>query len=205
MVAAHRNHERRGFSGCRRRLPLSFIQTSPRNRYVALALVTGARSAWERQGGRPRSISCSARACSAPIPSGENVWWPRARRRRKPRSSRARSEASDEPTPAPSGRHWAWADLMRRVFDIDVLACPRCGRRLRLMATVEDPGAIRAILAAVAGSPELVERARPFTASPDPGPALRSAPEHYLPPPAARRSPPERRRTGHDGVWRRSP
>jgi len=81
------------------------------------------------------------------------------------------SEASDEPTPAPSGRHWAWADLMRRAFDIDVLACPRCGRRLRLMATVEDPGAIRAILAAVAGSRELVERARPFTASPDPGPS----------------------------------
>src|SRR5437879_10713805 len=58
--------------------------------------------------------------------------------------------------------------------DIDVLACPRCGRRLRLMATVEDPGAIRAILAAVARSRELVERARPFTASPDPGHPPRS-------------------------------
>jgi uncharacterized protein YbaR (Trm112 family) len=29
---------------------------------------------------------------------------------------------------------------MRRAFDIDVLACPRCGGRLRLIATVEDPG-----------------------------------------------------------------
>jgi uncharacterized protein YbaR (Trm112 family) len=60
---------------------------------------------------------------------------------------------------------------MRRAFEIDVLACPRCGGRLRLMATVEDPGAIRAILAAVARSRELAERAPPFSGSPDPGPA----------------------------------
>jgi hypothetical protein len=42
-------------------------------------------------------------------------------------------EATDESTPVV--RHWAWADLMRRAFDIDVLACPRCGGRLRLIAT----------------------------------------------------------------------
>jgi uncharacterized protein YbaR (Trm112 family) len=65
---------------------------------------------------------------------------------------------------APTSRHWAWADLMRRAFDIDVLACPRCGGRLRLMATVEDPDAIRAILAAVAVSRELTDRAPPFGA-----------------------------------------
>jgi hypothetical protein len=58
--------------------------------------------------------------------------------------------ANDEPTAAPPTRHWAWAHLMRRAFGIDVLACPRCGGRLRLIATVEDPEAIRAILAALA-------------------------------------------------------
>jgi uncharacterized protein YbaR (Trm112 family) len=36
---------------------------------------------------------------------------------------------------------------MRRVFDLDVLACPRCGGRLRVVATVRDPRAVRAILA----------------------------------------------------------
>ena len=35
---------------------------------------------------------------------------------------------------------------------VDVLACPRCGGRLRLLATADDPDAIRAILAAVAAS-----------------------------------------------------
>jgi hypothetical protein len=39
-------------------------------------------------------------------------------------------------------RRWAWAALMGRAFDLDVLACPRCGGRLRLIATVEDSEAI---------------------------------------------------------------
>jgi hypothetical protein len=45
-------------------------------------------------------------------------------------------------------RHWAWAALMRRAFEVDVLECPRCGGRLRLIATVQDSEAIGAILAA---------------------------------------------------------
>ena len=48
-----------------------------------------------------------------------------------------------------------------------MLACPRCGGRLRLIATVEDPDAIRAILAAVAASRALADRAPPFAASLD--------------------------------------
>ena len=41
---------------------------------------------------------------------------------------------------------------MRRVFDLDVLACPRCGGRLRVLATVQDPLAVQAILAHLARS-----------------------------------------------------
>jgi len=59
---------------------------------------------------------------------------------------------------------------MRRAFDIDVLACPRCGGRLRLIATVEDPEAIRAILAALAESRELAGRAPPGAAAQPPSP-----------------------------------
>ena len=43
-------------------------------------------------------------------------------------------------------RGWRWADLMRRVFHTDVLACPRCGGRLRLMAVLKASEAGRAHL-----------------------------------------------------------
>jgi hypothetical protein len=39
---------------------------------------------------------------------------------------------------------------MRRVFDLDALACPRCGGRLRVIAIVQDPAVVRPILTHVA-------------------------------------------------------
>jgi len=56
------------------------------------------------------------------------------------------------PSPPPPARKrpqaaWAWADLMRRVFPIDVLACAGCGGRLRFIATIEDPPIVTKILA----------------------------------------------------------
>jgi uncharacterized protein YbaR (Trm112 family) len=48
----------------------------------------------------------------------------------------------------PHSRNAPWAGLMRRAFAIDVLACPRCGGRMRVISTVEDPVALRQILAA---------------------------------------------------------
>jgi len=56
--------------------------------------------------------------------------------------------AGSEDTQAKSGsRAWSWAALMHRAFAIDVLACPRCGGRLRLIATLHDPAVIRTLLA----------------------------------------------------------
>lgn len=69
------------------------------------------------------------------------------------------------PTDAPrTPRYWAWADLMRRAFDIDVLACPRCGGRMRLLATIEDPRVMRQILAHL-GLPTEVPRSPPVRAA----------------------------------------
>ena len=82
-----------------------------------------------------------------------------------PAAASASADANDAPPAAPPSRHWAWAELMRRAFDIDVLACPRCGGRLRLIATVEAPDAVRAILASLALSEEGADRAPPFAPS----------------------------------------
>lgn len=72
---------------------------------------------------------------------------------------------SDAAVPGPAGRRWA--DLMRRAFDVDVLACPRCGGRLGLLALLE-PGAITARILRHLGLPAEVPPARPARAPPLP-------------------------------------
>ena len=51
------------------------------------------------------------------------------------------------PAPAAPRGAWTWAALMHRVFALDVLACPRCGGRLRVIAIVQDPAVVRTLLA----------------------------------------------------------
>ena len=43
-------------------------------------------------------------------------------------------------------RRLAWADLLKRVWQADVLSCPKCGGRMRLIAVVQDPGVVEKIL-----------------------------------------------------------
>ena len=56
-------------------------------------------------------------------------------------------ELEARPRAAVPTHAWTWAALMHRVFDLDVLACPRCGGRLRVIATIQDPAVARTILA----------------------------------------------------------
>jgi len=39
-----------------------------------------------------------------------------------------------------------WATLLRRSFETDVLDCPRCGGRLRVLGEVSEPEAVRLVL-----------------------------------------------------------
>jgi hypothetical protein len=39
-----------------------------------------------------------------------------------------------------------WASLLRRSFDVDVLACPSCGGRLRVLGEVTAPAIVRLVL-----------------------------------------------------------
>ena len=56
---------------------------------------------------------------------------------------------------------------MQRSFGFDVLACPRCGGRLRLIALIEAAAVVRRILAHL-GLPTEVPVARPSRAPPIP-------------------------------------
>jgi hypothetical protein len=68
-------------------------------------------------------LGCPAKA---PVPLSEN------------------RHAESEPKMRP--RNYSWAQLMRRVWDIDVLECPRCGGRMRVLCAINAPAAIRKIL-----------------------------------------------------------
>jgi hypothetical protein len=39
-----------------------------------------------------------------------------------------------------------WASLLRRTFQVDVLACAHCGGRLRVLSVISEPAPVRRIL-----------------------------------------------------------
>ena len=61
-------------------------------------------------------------------------------------TSRGACPGEEEPSIPRRPRNYSWAELMRRVFEIDVLECPRCRGRMRILAAIVTPEAIRAIL-----------------------------------------------------------
>jgi hypothetical protein len=72
----------------------------------------------------------------------------------------SRDWACTEPRPR---RRLTWAELMRRVFSLDVLECPVCQGPMKIIAEITQPEVIERFLAALdlpTKHPE-IERARP--------------------------------------------
>ncbi|MFO6056221.1 transposase, partial [Pseudomonas aeruginosa] len=60
----------------------------------------------------------------------------------------ADASANDAPrSPEEKRRSMSWAQRLKRVFSIDITACAHCGGAVRIVASIEEPTAIRAILA----------------------------------------------------------
>nr|BBI40735.1 IS91 family transposase [Pseudomonas sp.] len=58
------------------------------------------------------------------------------------------ASAHDEPrSPEQKRRAMSWAQRLKRVFSIDITTCAHCGGAVRIVASIEEPTAIRAILA----------------------------------------------------------
>jgi len=91
-----------------------------------------------------------------------------------------------QPTPAPepaadrrsrgcvqaATRYIPWADLLRRVYDLDSLLCPRCAARLRFISVILDQDVARRILDSLGlpSKPPVIARARAPTLFDDPPP-----------------------------------
>jgi hypothetical protein len=67
----------------------------------------------------------------------------------------------------PSRGSYQWAELMRRTFGLDVLACARCGGRLRLVALIDHASVVQRILRRL-GLPTELPEPQPARAPPRP-------------------------------------
>ena len=73
---------------------------------------------------------------------------------------RAQSAKADARTPAERRSAMRWAQRLKRVFGIDVQTCAGCGGTMRIIACIEDPVVIKAILAHLAGKARPVHAPR---------------------------------------------
>jgi hypothetical protein len=117
----------------------------------------------ERHGGRcsdPEPSHAPPRAEGAPHPRSSALPGSEVAGARKPGQDRVPTEDSPSSSDARVAnttaaanldpgrpRRLAWADLLRRVFAIDVLECPRCRGPMRILAAIHPPGTPQAILA----------------------------------------------------------
>jgi hypothetical protein len=69
----------------------------------------------------------------------------------------------EDPQLPPRARRLSWAELMRRIFAVDVLECPRCRGRMRIVAAIDQPEVIAKILTHL-GLPARAPPARPARA-----------------------------------------
>jgi hypothetical protein len=74
------------------------------------------------------------------------------RKRIGPRPAKPQEPAKADDEPAPQrkrGGYRPWAELLRRTFAIDVLECPTCKGRMKLVAMLTEPRSIARFLAAL--------------------------------------------------------
>jgi hypothetical protein len=71
---------------------------------------------------------------------------PSGRGKRSATDARSSGSTQDHRSPDERRRAMSWAQRLMRVFGIDATTCVRCGGSVRIVAAVEDPTAIRAIL-----------------------------------------------------------
>jgi hypothetical protein len=112
----------------------------------------------------PLSLLCRL-ATSVPPPRFHTVKYAgvlapasRWRSRLAPQPPQA-AAASDEPgRPDHAGGYRPWAELLARTFAVDVLACPTCQGRMKLLALVKGPASISRYLATVGEATEVPRR-----------------------------------------------
>jgi hypothetical protein len=61
-------------------------------------------------------------------------------------AGRGKHTGATERSPTERHRAMTWAQRLKRVFRIDIESCERCGGKVRIIASIEDPQVIGKIL-----------------------------------------------------------
>jgi hypothetical protein len=93
---------------------------------------------------RPRAHLLTYHGVLAPAAQWRDWIVPARPRSPSPAPSQALAERALRPDH--SSKRPTWAELLKRVFEIDVLACPWCGGKRELIALVNDGAVVRRIL-----------------------------------------------------------
>jgi hypothetical protein len=78
-----------------------------------------------------------------------------------PTSDAGKAVESGERSAVDRQRFLSWAQRLKRVFAIDIEMCRRCGGKLKVIASVEDPPVIERILEHLDGDGEPADPAHP--------------------------------------------
>ncbi|PYS30938.1 MAG: IS91 family transposase [Acidobacteria bacterium] len=130
---------------------LAALVPAPRVHLVRFHGILGPAAAW-----RPLIIPTAAASTESAAAKGNSIVLPES-------VDAATAECAEQKSAVQRCRNYSWAQLMKRVFAIDVLQCDRCGGVMRIIATIHPPDTTRKILDCLG----LPSRAPPLT------PALR--------------------------------
>jgi len=81
--------------------------------------------------------------------ANSQAWRGRERRQGISTTATAEEESASslrDPSSYSSRRRQLWAVLLKKVWDIDVLKCPKCGGEMKVISFIEQPSVIRRIL-----------------------------------------------------------
>jgi hypothetical protein len=141
---------------------LAALTLRPRINLVLYYGVLGARATWRALLGGPETTASQHETAASAEPDSHSV-----------------EPGAVAVSATRSRSNLLWAQLMQRSFGFDVLACPRCDERLRLIALIEDPAVIRRMLGHL-NLPTEFPAARPPRSPPVPFGAFRSQAEDDL-------------------------
>ena len=117
---------------------LSALVPAPRAHWVRYSGVLAPASKW-----RPRIVPEPAILSTIPPDTADATQ--RSRTDSTPTPA-ATAQQALQPGPCRHGRNYTWAELMKRVWELDVLECPRCRGRMKIVAAINSPNAIQKIL-----------------------------------------------------------